>query len=60
MEKSIYDLELHEATQPWKDFNILRVPGGWIYESISQIDGETIASVFVPFNNEFQKAGGSK
>lgn len=48
------------------DYIILRVPGGWIYrfEQLNQVEGCSGAwsenyvcdSVFVPFNNEFQKS----
>lgn len=47
MEKSIYDLKLHETTEikysTIQSLRILRVAGGWIY-----------GNTFVPFNNEFQ------
>lgn len=50
MEKTIYDLELHEEMElVTEDFiyKIIRVPGGWIYKAY----GSTM--VFVPFHGEF-------
>ena len=49
--KTIYDLELHEDLLIHGLLNVVRVPGGWIYESLS--DGD-VSAVFVPFNNEFE------
>ena len=51
-EKTIYDLELHEDILIHNLLNVVRVPGGWMYENIRD---ERLSSVFVPFNNEFQK-----
>ncbi len=53
MEKTIYDLELHETDYSPKNFVVTRVPGGWIYTWWGD-DGHS--STFVPFDNEFQKA----
>ena len=53
MDTPIYNLELHEAVSViidnTKQIDILRVPGGWIY---NYKDGNDI---FVPYNNEFIK-----
>jgi hypothetical protein len=50
MDKSIYDLELHETIYlDGKSIYVTRVPGGWLYKFIE----ETNISIFVPFNNEF-------
>ena len=46
MEKTIYDLKLHEIMTINNGQLIMRVPGGWIYK----IDDKYI---FVPYNNEF-------
>lgn len=46
MNKTIYDLELHEHIYVG-DNTVIRVAGGWIYIFKS-------SSVFVPFDNEFQ------
>ena len=51
IDKNIYNLSLHEGCLVDDDLWILRVPGGWIYRCL-----ENETSVFVPFNNEFQKA----
>jgi hypothetical protein len=50
--KSIYDLKLHEAVIQLY-YEILRVPGGWIYNRKSLNAGCIDASVFVPFDNSF-------
>ncbi len=41
-------LTLHQ-TMSINDFNITRVVGGWIYESLNEIN-EVITSVFVPYD----------
>jgi hypothetical protein len=46
--KNIYELELHEGTEISKLVQVLRVPGGWIY-NLKQ-GGE----VFVPYSIEFE------
>lgn len=51
---AIYELKLHDSTwveEKGLNINILRVPGGWIYNQ--RLLNETITSVFVPFNTEF-------
>jgi hypothetical protein len=48
MDKSIYDLNLHEYLYDRSiGIDILRVAGGWIYEFFGD------EKLFVPFNNEF-------
>lgn len=58
MEKTIYELGLHEATEVKTNgsttFTITRVPGGWIYENY-RLDQRQMTSVFVPYDNSFQK-----
>lgn len=58
MEKTIYNLELHESmeqrTNGSTTFTITRVPGGWIYENY-RLDQRQMTSVFVPYDNSFQK-----
>jgi len=44
MNKSIYELKLHETTKIGENNHVLRVPGGWIY-----------GNTFVPFNDEFTR-----
>ena len=59
MEKTIYDLELHEIMEAKcgrTTFSITRVAGGWIYENI-RLDRSAMTATFVPFNNEFQGNG---
>jgi len=48
--KSIYELELHEATEIKPGERITRVPGGWNYLYGNE-DG--IAVQFVPYSDEF-------
>ncbi len=51
--KSIYDLRLHEKLNLDKYTFVLRVPGGWIYQtSEPRYEWDNMA-VFVPFNKEF-------
>lgn len=54
MEKTIYDLELHESLKINDEMRLIRVPGGWIYQTVHP-DTMLCESVLVPFNNEFQK-----
>jgi soluble cytochrome b562 len=49
--REIYDLELNNSLVD-EGMRIIRVPGGWIYKTISQTNN---TSVFVPFNDEFSK-----
>lgn len=51
--EQIYALSIFDSMQVGNQW-IERVPGGWIY---SYLDG---SRVFVPFNNEFQKAEGKQ
>lgn len=51
MEKTIYDLELHEEIQLLDSQFVKRVPGGWVYSYFSDLN----VSVFVPYNEEFNK-----
>ena len=47
-DKSIYDLELNEATRVDAGLWVRRVPGGWIYEYAKKKEYYA-AMVFVPF-----------
>ncbi len=61
MSKSIYDLKLHETL--WEmdsGVNIQRVAGGWLYSSFDENEQTIYNSVFVPYNNEFQKEANAK
>lgn len=53
MEDNIYNLELHNATKVDNNLIITRVPGGWIYESLTK-ELNSISSTFVPYNEEFK------
>lgn len=59
--KNIYELGLHEET--WNESGLMgvtRVPGGWIYQFISQYGDAQgnisymITATFVPMNGEFK------
>lgn len=53
-QSEIYNMKLHQARRILRDdIRVIRVPGGWIYESIDE--GKVSAAVFVPFNDEFQR-----
>lgn len=56
MNKSIYDLKLHESTATESgNIGITRVAGGWLYKFWNfQKDDYFENTTFVPFNNEFQ------
>ncbi len=55
-EVKIYGMDLHSKIEldigptGYSMVSIMRVPGGWIYTSVSR---ETKSGVFVPFDNEF-------
>lgn len=50
----IYSMKLHETLTSEFGGEITRVPGGWIYTVLKgTIHGYAVASVFVPYNNEF-------
>lgn len=51
MDKSIYDLALHESIGVSPDIYVRRVPSGWIY---TQYEEGFISPVFVPYDNVFQ------
>ena len=54
MEKTIYDLKLHESIEIHYGVDAMRVPGGWIYNRWDIEQDEFKAGIFVPYNNEFQ------
>ncbi len=57
-EKNIYTLALHERLSIDTELSVIRVPGGWIYETWRLIQkdeygqSEVVCSVFVPFKLE--------
>ena len=57
MEKTIYDLKLHETLELDDDITIIRVPGGWIYTYYSDYYNQhkTSSMVFVPYSLEFNE-----
>ena len=56
----IYTINLHERLN-FGDYELVRVPGGWIYTRFSDsgTGGYHTSSVFIPFNNEFMSNGTS-
>lgn len=52
--KNVYELELHESCEIKDGLIATRVPGGWIYE-IQKPQANILETVFIPFNNEFNK-----
>ena len=54
----LYGMKLHECTELWKGMEVVRVPGGWIYNSFNEngTGGYDQTCCFVPFNSEFKEA----
>lgn len=52
MEKSIYDLKLHESVRLPMGMDILRVPGGWIYNVWDNEKDLALSGTFVPYSDE--------
>lgn len=50
MDKTIYELDLHEVAMANKYMHVTRVAGGWLYESSEK--GAPLT--FVPYNKEFK------
>lgn len=52
-EKDPGELALYEQTSSkiWPRRDMLRVPGGWIYETVGA-DGRPATSVFIPYDHE--------
>ena len=50
----IYKMKLNDVLHT-SDYEILRVPGGWVYSRYSETgtDGYSVSACFVPFHNEF-------
>ena len=63
MEKTIYDLKLHQSIQIYNGLLVQRVASGWNYIYTKQVldgfgdilDDEIVQIVFVPFDNRFQE-----
>lgn len=45
---------LHERMEV-KQYDVIRVPGGWIYERFMNVGYGFLSTVFIPYNNEFYK-----
>jgi hypothetical protein len=51
----LYEMELHEIRLlVGGSIEVVRVPGGWLYNTLTAETGYVVASAFVPFDNEFQ------
>ena len=52
----LYKLRLHDVLGVHKHFEVMRVPGGWLYINYFEngMGGWSNTTCFVPFNNEFQ------
>jgi hypothetical protein len=55
----IYRMSLHDKIALGQIRTIIRVPGGWLYETaaIDSRGGVGVSVAFVPFDNEFQNEG---
>jgi hypothetical protein len=54
--KDLYNMRLHETGVVDNDCKILRVAGGWLYiYQFNNSVGNSVSSVFVPFNEEFKE-----
>lgn len=54
MNKTIYELDLHESIEFEVNsghLNILKVPGGWLYEK--RVPGVSVSVTFVPYDDEY-------
>ena len=72
IKEDVYKMKLHDRIADDSGMlAIIRVPGGWIYESwstnsivtpdhIMYNDERPVATTFVPFDNEFQVVGDMK
>ena len=56
MDKTIYNLELHESLVTDFRIVIMRVPSGWIYDCWDIYKDCFKPGVFVPFDNRFQES----
>lgn len=52
MEKTIWDLELHEVIYVGQ-LEIMRVPGGWLYTNYS-VRGNARTSTFIHFHTDLR------
>jgi hypothetical protein len=51
--KNLYNLKLHEDLSTDFGICIMRVPGGWIYDSWDKEKDCFKQGLFIPFNTEF-------
>lgn len=49
MEKTIYDLNLHEGLNLLFGIFVMRVPGGWIYDCWDYENNKFKQGIFVPY-----------
>jgi len=52
MEKTIYDLKLHESLTPNFGTCIMRVPGGWIYDMWDFENDKPKIGTYVPYSED--------
>jgi len=54
--RTVHDMRLHEHMRI-DGANILRVPGGWLYSTVEEFDGQAMAMnpVFVPYTEELKE-----
>ena len=57
--RTLYNLELHETLVTHFGIVIMRVPSGWIYDCWNTETDNFKTGIFVPFDNRFQKKGGT-
>lgn len=51
--KELYEMKLHEEKELGEWSYVVRVPGGWIYQTTND-DYDVLSQVFIPWHNEFQ------
>lgn len=54
----LYGMKLHECKELWKGMEVVRVPGGWLYNTYQEngTGGYDQTMCFVPYNNEYWEA----
>lgn len=61
MDKTLYNLKLHEEICAESGYHVFRVPGGWIYRFWDYSNEDYFShATFVPFNNEFENVEDKK
>ncbi|MFA5618418.1 MAG: hypothetical protein WDK95_16440 [Syntrophorhabdaceae bacterium] len=54
MTNNLYEMKLHDILD-FDEYNIIRVPGGWIYRFWDIVKGEYGKGTFVPLYDEFME-----